>query len=175
MPELKIYRTELKIYRMNENVQLPSFGTTESACFDIRCFFHKETVTAYTRQNEKVELPVNDGKFYFPAGYRALIPTGLIIDIPFGYSVRIHPRSGTSLKFGLTLINSEGIIDYDYTEELMIPLHNTSNSFVDISHGERYAQGEVVESMRYIEFVDIKERPTQKTNRTGGFGSTGIS
>lgn len=166
---------ELKIYRMNENVQLPSFATTESACFDIRCFFHRDTVTAYTSENSKVELPVQNGKFLFPAGYRALIPTGLILDIPFAHSVRIHPRSGTSLKFGLTLINSEGIIDYDYTEELMIPLHNTSNSFVDISHGERYAQGEVVESMRYIEFIEIKERPSQKTNRTGGFGSTGVS
>jgi len=166
---------ELKIYRMNENVKLPEFATTESACFDIKCFFHRSTVTAYTPQNSKVELPIVDGKFYFPSGYRALIPTGLILDIPFGYSVRIHPRSGTSLKLGLTLINAEGIIDYDYTEELMIPLHNTSSSFVDIHNGERYAQGEVVESMRYIEFTEIGERPSQKTNRTGGFGSTGVS
>lgn len=166
---------ELKIYRMNENVRIPSFATTESACFDIRCFLHGDTVTAYTPQNSRIELSVKNGKFHFPAGYRALVPTGLILDIPFGYSVRIHPRSGTSLKFGLTLINSEGIIDHDYAEELMIPLHNTSSSFVDVSHGERYAQGEVVESMRYIEFTEIKERPSQKGDRVGGFGSTGVS
>jgi dUTP pyrophosphatase len=166
---------ELKIYKMCEDVQLPSFATTESACFDIKCFFHRSTVTAYTAQNTKIELPIRNEKFYFPSGYRALVPTGLILDIPFGYSVRIHPRSGISLKFGLTLINSEGIIDCDYTEELMIPLHNTSGSFVDICHGDRIAQGEVVESMRYIEFIEIKERPSQKTNRTGGFGSTGVS
>ena len=162
-------------YRMNENVELPTFATRQSACFDLRCFFHKETVVAYSSDNTKKEIQVSDGKIILPPGYRALIPTGIVMDIPEGYSVRLHPRSGTSLKFGLTLINSEGIIDYDYTEELMIPLHNTSNSFVDISHGERYAQGEVVESMRYIEFTEIKERPSQKTNRTGGFGSTGVS
>ena len=87
--------------------------------------------------------------------------------------MRLHPRSGTSLKFGLTLINSEGIIDSDYTEEVMIPLYNSSSTLVEVKHGERYAQAEVVEVMTNLVFFEIKERPTQKTDRTGGFGSTG--
>lgn len=164
----------LRFYRMNENVELPSFATRQSACFDLRCFLHSETVVAYNEENKKVELPVKNGKIYFPSGHRALIPTGLVMDIPTGYSVRIHPRSGTSLKFGLTLINSEGIIDSDYTEEVMIPLHNTSKTYVDIIHGERYAQGEIV-TLESVVFTESKTPIRQKTDRKGGFGSTGVS
>lgn len=162
-------------YRMNENVELPTFATQQSACFDLRCFFHKETVVAYSSDNTKKEIQVSEGKIILPPGYRALIPTGLVIDIPEGYSVRLHPRSGTSLKFGLTLINSEGIIDSDYTEEVMIPLYNSSSTVVEVKHGERYAQAEVVEIVSNIVFFETKDRILQKTDRTGGFGSTGIS
>lgn len=168
---------ELKIFKMHENVKTPSLATTESACFDLRCFFqHVESVVCYTEANEKITLEVKgDSTLPIPPKSRVLIPSGMIIHIPSGYSIRLHPRSGLSLKYGLTLINAEGIIDSDYTEELFIPIYNTSNKTVIVSEGERVAQAETMESMRYIEFWEIKERPTQKTDRTGGFGSTGIS
>ena len=58
-------------YRMNENVELPTFATRQSACFDLRCFFHKETVVAYSPDNTKKEIEVSDGKIVLPSGYRA--------------------------------------------------------------------------------------------------------
>lgn len=166
---------ELKIYRMNEKVGLPNFATRQSACFDLQCFFHKKTVVAYSPENIKEEISVFDGKIVLPPGYRALIPTGMVMDIPEGHSVRLHPRSGTSLKFGLTLINSEGIIDSDYTEEVMIPLFNASSVSVVVSHGERYAQAEMVELARNLVFSETIDTISQKTDRVGGFGSTGVS
>jgi dUTP pyrophosphatase len=106
-------------------------------------------------------------------GERVLVPTGLVLDIPQGYSVRIHPRSGLSLKQGLTLVNAEGVIDSDYVEELFIPLYNASSISVQLKHGDRIAQGELVRTELY-EIVESTTRPERKTDRAGGFGSTGV-
>ena len=56
-----------------------------------------------------------------------MVPTGLILDIPAGHSVRIHPRSGNAIKKGLSFINCEGVVDSDYTDPLMIPVINLSD------------------------------------------------
>jgi len=103
---------------------------------------------------------------------RVLIPTGLIFDIPEGHSVRIHPRSSISLKKGLTLTNGEGIVDSDYYHETFIMFTNTSADEVRIKHGERIAQGELIKTLDYSLEESIIV-PEQKTNRVGGFGSTG--
>lgn len=166
--------SELNIYMMSDKTLLPLYSTRESACFDLRCCFHKDTLVYYGSDNAKRELEVKNGKVLLPAGSRTLVPTGLIFDIPEGYSVRIHPRSGTSLKFGLTLINSEGIIDSDYTDEVMIPIHNASSTLVEIADGERYAQAELVKCGDRPIFM-ITTQPPRKGDRTGGFGSTGVS
>jgi dUTPase len=78
-----------------------------------------------------------------------------------------------SLKQGLTLINAEGVVDADYVEELFVPLYNASGVAVQLKHGERIAQGELVQCAHY-EIVETPTRPTQKTDRAGGFGSTGV-
>ena len=104
---------------------------------------------------------------------RALSPTGVILDIPNGYSVRIHPRSGTAIKQGMSLINCEGVIDYDYVEPLFIACVNLSEvQTIIINNGDRVAQGELVE-MTHYEIEESSTKPTQKTDRAGGFGSTG--
>ena len=97
----------------------------------------------------------------------------MILDIPVGYSVRIHPRSGSAIKQGLSLINCEGVIDYDYVDPLFIAAVNLSDvQTIVINNGDRVAQGELVRMLSYeIEDTDIK--PVQKTDRDGGFGSTG--
>ena len=141
----------LKIYRLNENVVLPKFATQQSACFDISAF----------------------GSHIVPAKHSIAVPTGLILDIPEGYSVRIHPRSGLAYKKGITLLNAEGIIDSDYTDELKVILYNTTNIEFIIHHGDRIAQGELVKSLDYT-IEECYTAPTQKTDRVGGFGSTGI-
>ena len=76
---------------------------------------------------------------------RALIPTGMVMDIPLGFSARLHPRSGLAVKNGVTLINAEGVIDADYCHEVFVPLHNTTNTPFKITHGDRIAQVEIVE------------------------------
>ena len=142
----------LKIYKMYPEVILPKFATKQSACFDISA----------------------NGEHVVPAKHGAAIPTGLILDIPEGYSVRIHGRSGLAYKKGINLLNCEGIIDSDYTDELKVLLYNTSNVDFKINHGDRIAQGELVKSLDYT-IEECYTQPQQKTDRVGGFGSTGVS
>ena len=102
---------------------------------------------------------------------RALIPTGLYMELPLGYEAQIRPRSGLSMKHGITVINSPGTIDADYRGELRVPLINLSNEPFTIQDGERIAQmvvarHEVVEWQLTTELSD--------TDRGhGGFGHTG--
>jgi dUTP pyrophosphatase len=87
-------------------------------------------------------------------------------------SIRLHPRSGVALKYGLILANCEGVIDEDYVNETQLIVLNTSDEIMKVYHGDRIAQGELV---RYEQFdiEEIWQQPTQKSNRVGGFGSTG--
>jgi deoxyuridine 5'-triphosphate nucleotidohydrolase len=170
---------KLKFYKANPRALTPSFGTPLSACFDIcACLNGVEKIKAYTRTNEMLYLDCpydSEGVSYIdiPAEFRVLVPTGIIFDIPDDYSIRIHARSGLSLKEGLVMQNSEGIIDADYVEETFIMIKNDSLARVRIKHGMRIAQGELVPVLKYgFEQVDV--RPETKTNRTGGFGSTGV-
>jgi dUTP pyrophosphatase len=107
-------------------------------------------------------------------GDRVLVPTGLIFDIPAGHSLRIHPRSGLSYKQGLVLANLEAVIDSDYIEETFIILTNQSDVDQTIYHGDRIAQAELIKSEEYV-LWEIFDAPTQKTDRVGGLGSTGVA
>jgi dUTP pyrophosphatase len=107
-------------------------------------------------------------------GDRAMLPTGLIFDIPKGYSVRIHPRSGLSFKQGLVLANMEAVIDSDYVEETFILIANMSEVDYSILEGDRIAQAEMIKKEEYV-LWEIFDAPTKKTDRVGGLGSTGIS
>ena len=71
---------------------------------------------------------------------RALIPTGLFIELPLGYEAQVRPRSGLAIKHGITCLNSPGTIDSDYRGEIKIILVNLSNESFTIQHGERIAQ-----------------------------------
>jgi dUTP pyrophosphatase len=170
---------ELKIFKLSDNVSLPEIATIGSACFDIRCHLdHVSTVKSYGKNNiESTSLVcmdnfVNTKYIQINPHTRILIPTGLIFDILPGYSVRLHPRSSLSLKYGLTLINATGIIDSDYVYETFIPLYNVSDCAVQIWSGERICQGELA----YNSSVVLKEtlkKPETKSDRVGGFGSKG--
>jgi len=141
----------LKVYKLHETAILPKHATEQSACFDISAY----------------------GNWVIPANHTIMVETGLIFDIPIGYSIRIHPRSGLAFKKGITLLNAEGIIDSDYTDELKILLYNTSNIDFFVHQGDRIAQGELVKSLDYT-IEECYAAPTQKTDRVGGFGSTGV-
>jgi dUTP pyrophosphatase len=166
----------LNFYKTHPAVQHPKFATKQSACFDLAfSSAGKREYAGYNSFNSPFTRTIqNDGKIVIMPGDRIMIPTGLILDIPEGYSVRIHARSGLSLKQGLTLINSEGVIDADYIEELFVLLTNTSENSVTISNGDRIAQGELVKKEEYG-LWEITTKPFLKTDRVGGMGSTGIS
>lgn len=102
---------------------------------------------------------------------RKLIPTGLFVEIPYGYEAQIRPRSGWSLKHGITCLNSPGTIDSDYRGEIGVILANVSNEPFSINSGDRIAQM-VIAKHEIAEWVEVQE--LSDTHRgEGGFGSTG--
>lgn len=169
----------LKVYKVVSSVKLPNYETRKAACFDLSAFVDKEDITIFSGK-EKTEVKTNldseNSKYYLSLmpGERALIRTGLIFDIPEGYSIRIHPRSGMALKYGLILANCEGVIDEDYINETKLIMLNTTHEIIKIYNGDRIAQGELVK-YEQAEIEETISEPTQKSNRVGGFGSTGVS
>lgn len=165
----------LNIYKTDPNIVLPKFATRQAACFDISFQAEgKSTYTGFNAFNAPFERSLSEGKIRLMPGDRILVPTGLIFDIPDGYSVRIHPRSGLSFKQGLVLANLEAVIDSDYIQETFILLTNNSQVDQTIQHGDRIAQAELVKKEQYV-LWEIFDSPTQKTDRTGGLGSTGVA
>lgn len=166
----------LRVFKTHESARVPQLATQGAACFDVhaslvpgalvKCFRYGETAPS--------DLTVNAfSSITIPAGARTLVPLNLILDIPEGHSVRFHPRSGISLKQGLTLFNCEGVIDSDYVDPCFVTLYNISGVDQIVCDGDRIAQGELVATLSYaIEETDVA--PGQKTDRAGGFGSTGV-
>lgn len=104
---------------------------------------------------------------------RALVPTGLFMEIPVGYEGQVRPRSGLAIKKGITLINCVGTIDSDYRGELCVPLINLGNEPFTIQKGDRIAQL-VICAYKQVNLVEVEE--ITNTNRgAGGFGSTGVT
>ncbi len=164
----------LKYYKHNPKAKDPIFATRGSACFDLHaCFDGVETYKV--RQDtltREIEKPLRNGVLQIYTMERVLVPTGLVLDIPAGFSVRLHSRSGLAYTQGLYLTNCEGIIDSDYIEPVFAMMTNISQAPKSINNGDRICQAELVEMIQY-DFKEIKKSPTQKTDRDGGFGSTG--
>ncbi len=102
---------------------------------------------------------------------RALIPTGLFIELPLGYEAQVRPRSGLALKHGITCLNTPGTIDSDYRGELKIILINLSNEPFAIQHGERIAQM-IIQPVVKAAWEEVKILNESKRGE-GGFGHTG--
>lgn len=132
---------------------LPAYQTEGAAGLDL--------VAALDVQNPLTLAP----------GARALVPTGLIIELPHGYEAQVRPRSGLALNHGITVLNSPGTIDSDYRGEVQIILANLGQAPFEVRRGERIAQL-VIGPVTRAEFVKVSE--TSATARgKGGFGSTG--
>lgn len=165
----------LNIYKTHPDIVLPKFATKQAACFDLSFQSAGKTeYSGYNSFNAPFTRPISNGAIRIMPGDRILVPTGLIFDIPERYSVRIHPRSGLSYKQGLVLANLEAVIDSDYIQETFVLLTNRSDVDITINNGDRIAQAEMIKSEEYV-LWEIMEAPTQKTDRTGGLGSTGVS
>ena len=102
---------------------------------------------------------------------RALIPTGLFVEIPVGYEAQIRPRSGLAIKKGITVLNAPGTIDADYRGEVKVILVNLSNEDFTVTDGERVAQM-IVAAHETVEWEQAEEL-AETTRGTGGFGHTG--
>ena len=141
---------EVKVINKSNN-PLPEYSTTQSAGMDLRAFI-----------TEPIILGALD---------RVLIPTGLYIEMPEGYEAQVRPRSGLAIKYGVTVLNSPGTVDADYTGEIGVILINLSNKPYTVEPGERIAQL-VFNKYEQAEFVKVEE--LSKTERgEGGFGHTG--
>lgn len=135
----------------NEDIQLPTQMTIESAGFDLQAAI------------------VEDYQL-FP-GKRVLIPTGLMLGLPQGYEAQVRPRSGLALKHGITLVNSPGTIDADYRGEIKVIVINHGEEPYTIKRGDRIAQL-VIQKLPSIQWVEVDElSPTSRGS--GGFGHTG--
>lgn len=102
---------------------------------------------------------------------RALVPTGLYIELPQGYEAQIRPRSGLAANFGVTVLNSPGTIDADYRGEIKAILVNISDTDFVINHGERICQM-IIAKHETINWINV-EVLNESHRGQGGFGSTG--
>ena len=171
------------LYKVKPHATAPEYATPGSMCFDLKaCFDEGDVVTGYTSNNVKanfnvVRMRTADGGvasgISIPAHQRALVPTGLIFDLPAGFALLLYPRSGMSLKQGAKLGNCVGVVDSDYVEQTYAIIQNDADIPLTIMSGDKICQGEVVEVPPQANFIISSEPPAQKTTRAGGFGSTG--
>jgi dUTP pyrophosphatase len=166
---------KLKIYCKSPYATYPTYATEDSACFDIHaCVTHESIKIWYENLKDPIEeLATEESIIRVMPKSRVLIPTGIIMDIPKGYSVRLHSRSGLALKNGVFLGNCEGVIDSDYVQEVKVILYNSSDIPFFVKNGDRICQGELVKNLDYL-MERCYTPPSIKTNRDGGFGSTGV-
>ena len=140
----------VKIVNKSRN-QLPTYSTTHSAGMDLRANLEKDVTLK----------PLE----------RALIPTGLFIELPEGFEAQIRPRSGLAIKHGISVLNTPGTIDADYRGEIGIILVNLSNEEFVIQHGERICQM-IIAKHETVEWNEVEV--LEETERgAGGFGHTG--
>jgi len=127
---------------------------------------------AYARPGDAgLDLLAREDVTLAPAGGRALVPTGIAIAIPDGYAGFVQPRSGLALRHGVTCINSPGLIDAGYRDELKVALVNLDpTEAFEVRRGERIAQL-VVQAVARVEWQAVAA--LDGVNRGGGFGSTG--
>ena len=138
-----------------EGLPLPAYETPGSAGMDVRA--------AVPEDRPLLILP----------GKRALVPTGLILEIPEGFEAQVRPRSGLAFKHGITCLNTPGTIDSDYRGEAKVLLVNLGDEDFSVTRGMRIAQ--IVFSA--VSSMAVEERSLAgETHRgSGGFGSTGTA
>lgn len=155
---------------------MPKYATEGSSCVDLYANLTPEIldklkaygdVTRYKNMfdDEKSWIMINPGS-------RVLIPTGIHIQLPEGYEAQVRPRSGLALKYGITVLNTPGTIDSDYTGEIGVILMNSGTEPFSVGNGDRIAQMALV---RYDKFEFEEVETLDKTERgNGGFGHTGV-
>ncbi len=142
----------LKVKRLREGAKLPTYATEGSVGLDLYACLEKEVLIK-------------------PMEWK-LIPTGIAIELPKGYEAQIRPRSGLALKYGITLLNSPGTVDWDYRGEIKVILMNLGKEPFKVKNGDRIAQMVIVRVER-LEPTFTEELSFTRRGE-GGFGSTGL-
>ena len=144
----------MKIRIKNESKnELPKYANPSDSGFDLRANVARSTTI----------LP----------GRRAIIPTGIHLDIPEGYEIQIRSRSGLAAKHGIFVLNSPGTIDSGYVDEICIILFNLGEENFIIEPGDRIAQA-VLMKIEIAELEETEEDIVKDSDRKGGLGHTGI-
>lgn len=142
---------EVKIINKSNNPD-PAYGTPHAAGMDIRAFVN-EPITL---------LPMQ----------RALIPTGLHIELPEGYEAQIRPRSGLAINSGISMVNTPGTIDADYRGEIKVIMINLGEKPFIVQNGDKIAQM-VVTAYTRVDWVQV-DALSDSSRGSGGFGHTGV-
>ena len=142
---------QIKIINKSQH-ELPSYETIASAGMDLRA-----------NLTQSVSLKPLE---------RAIIKTGLFIELPIGYEAQVRPRSGLAAKKGITVLNSPGTVDADYRGEIGVILVNLSNEVFVVENGERIAQLIIAQHER-AQWQEASEL-SETSRGEGGFGSTGV-
>jgi len=140
----------------DRQIALPDYQTEGAAGADLRANLRPED-----RATGGVIAPMA----------RALVPTGLRVEIPQGFEMQIRPRSGLAMKHGLSLPNTPGTIDSDYRGPLGVPLINFGDQPFVVQHGDRIAQAVVAPVVRAA--YEVVDRLDDTARGDGGFGHTG--
>ncbi len=140
---------QVKVINRSDN-RLPEYQTLQSAGLDVRAHLEAPVVIAPLK--------------------RAMIPTGLYVELPEGYEMQVRPRSGLAAKHGVSVLNTPGTIDADYRGEIKIILVNLSDEPFTVEPGERIAQLVVARYTR-IEWIEC-DSLSESGRGEGGFGST---
>ncbi|MCQ2265304.1 MAG: dUTP diphosphatase [Bacteroidales bacterium] len=140
-----------KIVNKSKNAT-PTYATAQSAGMDLRANLEESVILK----------PLE----------RAIIPTGLFIELPVGHEAQVRPRSGLAAKHGITVLNTPGTIDADYRGEIKVILINLSNEPVEIENGERIAQM-VIAKHETVQWIEVDELSDTERG-AGGFGSSGV-
>lgn len=143
---------------------LPEYKTEHAAGMDVQADLS-------TIGEEKSFFSRGEKYFRFPPGAVVAIPTGLYVEVPYGYELQVRPRSGMSLTTKFRIANSPGTIDADYRGEVKIILENTSTDWASIAHGDRIAQLILAPVVKIEWYSETELSETERG--AGGFGSTG--
>jgi dUTP pyrophosphatase len=147
----KLFTKNIGVVKLHPDAKLPKRASDEAAGWDV----------SYCGKEDLMLLPSTTG----------VIGTGISLVIPKGYHVEVRSRSGLAAKYGISVLNSPGTIDSDYTGELKVILRNNSNSVFEIKNGDRIAQILLRKNVE-TDFKLVEKH--KETNRgSGGFGSTG--
>ncbi len=142
---------KIKVKKLNDKAKMPVYASAQAAGMDLSACIDEDIVLNSMQ--------------------KALVPTGIAIEIPENYAGMIYPRSGLAVKYGLTLSNCVGVIDSDYRGEIKCGVINLGDKPYTITDGERIAQMVITHTPQFE--IELTDELNDTQRGEGGFGSTG--